>query len=80
MAIVAVSIDRRALMVSALIYVLYAFNTLFEQYGVVSLGFAFAALSIGVGLLILSIFWHRCRTVMIVRYPDWIQRRLPALQ
>lgn len=79
-AITSVSIDRRALMVSALIYVLYAFNTLLEQYGVVSLGFAFAALIIGSGLLILSAFWHNCRMLIVKHYPLWIKQRLPALQ
>jgi hypothetical protein len=67
-------------MVSALIYVLYAFNTLLEQYGVVSLGFAFAALIIGSGLLILSAFWHNCRMLIVKHYPLWIKQRLPALQ
>lgn len=79
-AIISVSIDRRALMVSALIYVLYAFNTLLEQYGVVSLGFAFAALTIGSGLLILSAFWHNCRQFIVVRYPLKLQQRLPSLK
>ncbi len=79
-AIISVSIDRRALMVSALIYVLYAFNTILEQYGVVSLGFAFAALSIGSGLLILSAFWHDCRTFIVQHYPLQIQQRLPSLR
>ena len=78
-AIISVSIDRRALMVSALIYVLYAFNAILEQYGVVSLGFAFAALSIGSGLLILSAFWHNCRELLIPRYPLWMQQRFPDL-
>ncbi|NOQ81466.1 MAG: hypothetical protein GQ548_02925 [Methylophaga sp.] len=79
-AIVSISIDRRALMVSALVYVLYAFNTLLEQYGVISLGFAFTAFSIGSGLLLLSAFWHTCRKAIIVHYPARIQNFLPSLR
>ena len=79
-ALVSISIDRRALMVSALAYVLYAFNSILELYGVVSLGFAFTAFAIGSGLLLLSAFWHRCRQAIIVHYPDFIRARLPALR
>ena len=38
--LVALAIDRRALLVSALAYVLYALNSLFETYGVVELNLA----------------------------------------
>lgn len=79
LAIISISIDRRALMVSALIYVLYVFNSVLEQYGVVSLGFAFTAFIIGSGLLLLSALWHRCRQIMIVHYPVSIQKLLPEL-
>jgi hypothetical protein len=80
LAIISISIDRRALMVSALIYVLYVFNSVLEEYGVVSLGFAFTALIIGSGLLLLSAFWHRCRQILIVHYPANIQVHLPKLR
>jgi hypothetical protein len=80
LAIISISIDRRALMVSALIYVLYVFNTVLEQYGVVSLGFAFTAFIIGSGLLLLSAYWHRCRQIVIVYYPVNIQNHLPKLR
>jgi hypothetical protein len=80
LAIISISIDRRALMVSALIYVLYVFNSVLEQYGVVSLGFAFTAFIIGSGLLLLSAFWHRCRQIIIVNYPVNIQKQLPKLR
>jgi hypothetical protein len=79
-ALISLSIDRRALMVSALAYVLYAVNSIFEQYGVVSLGFAFTAFCIGSGLLLLSAFWHACRQAVIVHYPASIQKRLPSLR
>ncbi len=79
-AIVSISIDRRAMMVSALIYVLYAFDTLLEHYGIISLGFAFTAFSIGAGLLLLSAFWHSCRKALLQLYPRFIQQQLPSLQ
>jgi len=66
-------------MVSALAYVLYTFSALLEQYGVVSLSFAFAAFSIGSGLLLLSAFWHTCREAVLHFYPGAIQDRLPPL-
>ncbi|HEC11872.1 MAG TPA: hypothetical protein ENI80_01225 [Acidiferrobacteraceae bacterium] len=79
-ALVSISINRRALMVSALAYVLYTFSALLEQYGVVSLSFAFTAFAIGSGLLLLSAFWHTCREIVLRFYPGFIQERLPPLQ
>jgi hypothetical protein len=78
-AIISITIDRRAMMVSALIYVLYAFNSVLEQYGIVSLGFAFTAFGIGSGLLLLSAFWHGCRKALIPLLPVKIISKLPAL-
>lgn len=79
-ALVSLCIDRRALMVSALAYVLYAFSGLLEQYGVVSLGFAITALLIGAALLTLSAFWHVCRVAVLRRIPPAWQAQLPPLQ
>lgn len=77
--IVSLIIDRRALMVSALVYVLYAFSMLLEKYGVVDLGFAFAALLIGSGLLILSAFWHPSRAFLIKMFPLKLQKGLAPI-
>ncbi len=76
-AIVSLSIDRRALMVSALIYVLYTFSDLLQQYGMVSLGFAIAAFVIGSGLLLLSAFWHPARVHVLKLLPAPLRERLP---
>lgn len=73
---VSLCIDRRALMVSALVYVIYAFSTLLEQYGVVSLSFAITALVIGSALLLLSAFWHASRIQVLRRIPHTVQRWL----
>lgn len=80
LAIISISIDRRALMVSALMYVLYVFNSVLQQYGVVSLGFAFTAFIIGSGLLLLSAYWHRCRQIIIRYYPEKIKKHLPSIR
>lgn len=79
-AIVSLSIDRRALMVSALIYVLYTFSDLLRQFGVVSLGFAIAAFVIGSGLLLLSAFWHPARAYVVGLLPQRLRQRLPPLR
>ncbi len=74
------AIDRRALMVSALAYVLYAFSALLKQYGVVSLSFAITALAIGSALLLLSAFWHPSRAFVLKLFPPAIQERLAPLK
>lgn len=76
-AVVSLAIDRRALMVSALAYVFYAFGTLFQSYGMVSLGFALTALLIGSGLLMLSAFWQTSRGVVLGMLPASLRARLP---
>ncbi len=78
-ALLSISIDRRAMMVSALAYVLYAFNTLLQEYGVISLSFAFAALMIGGALLLMSAFWHTCREFVLGFYPAAVREYLPPL-
>lgn len=79
LAMVSLLIDRRALMVSALIYVMYAINTLMDSVGNVSLNFALTALLIGSMLLMLSAFWHTCRTPLVKHLPLSLQQRLPVL-
>lgn len=76
MAFIALCINRRALMVSALAYVLYVFSTVLKQYGVVSLNLAIAALIIGSALLLLSAFWHTSRAYALRLLP--IAARAPA--
>lgn len=75
----AIAIDRRALLVSALAYVLWALNDLFERFGAVELSFAFTALIIGSALLLLSAFWHSARTSVVRALPGGLQARLPVL-
>ncbi|MES2338159.1 MAG: hypothetical protein V4537_08695 [Pseudomonadota bacterium] len=60
-AFVALAVDRRALLVSSLAYVLYALFSLFQTAGAVELSAAFTGLVIGSALLLLSAFWHTAR-------------------
>jgi hypothetical protein len=75
----ALAIDRRALLVSALAYVLYALNNLFQNYGVVELSVAFTALVIGSALLLLSAFWHQARRIVVGTLPEALHSYLPVL-
>ena len=75
----ALAIDRRALLVSALAYVLYALSSLFKQFGAVELNVALTALVIGSVLLLLSAYWHQARRLIVTRLPSTLQARLPEL-
>ncbi|WP_076071196.1 hypothetical protein [Sphingomonas montana] len=77
--IVALAVDRRALMVSALFYVLYALATLFREFGAISLNLALTGLVIGSALLLLSAFWHSARAAIVNRLPNHLRRRLPTV-
>ena len=73
----ALTIDRRALMVSALAYVLYALNALFEEMGAIGTNVALAALVIGSALLLLSAFWHTARAFLVDQLPARWRAKLP---
>ena len=75
----ALAIDRRALLVSALAYVLYALSELFKQVGAVELNIALTALVIGSALLLLSAYWHQARSMVVRKLPEALQSKLPNL-
>jgi len=77
--VAALAIDRRALLVSALAYVLYALTELFTQIGAVELSVALTALVIGSALLLLSAYWHQARRLVVARLPHALQGKLPLL-
>src|SRR5574343_327032 len=79
-AVLSLAIDRRALMVSALAYVLYAFSQLLQTAGLECAGLAVAGLLIGGGLLTLSAFWQRCRSALLPHLPARWLAGLPALK
>jgi hypothetical protein len=76
----ALAIDRRALLVSALAYVLFALISLFREFGAVELNIALAAFVIGSGLLLLSAFWHGVRRSIVRPLPPRLQARLPVTE
>jgi hypothetical protein len=75
----ALAIDRRALLVSALAYVLYALNALFREFGAVELNVALTALVIGSALLMLSAFWTQARAAVVRPLPASLRERLPLV-
>ena len=78
-AFIALAVDRRALLVSSLAYVLYAMYSLFQTAGAVELSAAFTALVIGSALLSLSAFWQPMRKV-VVGMLGGVANRLPPVQ
>ncbi|MCH4893902.1 MULTISPECIES: hypothetical protein [unclassified Sphingomonas] len=78
-AIVALAVDRRALLVSSLAYVLYALYALFRSAGAVELGTAFTGLVIGSALLTLSAFWQPMRRLVVARLGS-LSHTLPPTQ
>ncbi|EME67955.1 hypothetical protein H261_20834 [Paramagnetospirillum caucaseum] len=78
LAVVALAVDRRALLVSALAYVLYAATALFEAAGSSAEAFALTALVVGSLLLSLSAFWHHVRRLVLTALPAPLRHRLPA--
>lgn len=78
-AFVALAVDRRALLVSSLIYVLWAMYALFQATGAVELAAALTALVIGSALLLLSAFWQPVRRT-VVGLLGGLEERLPPTQ
>ncbi|EAQ30744.1 hypothetical protein NAP1_08190 [Erythrobacter sp. NAP1] len=78
--LLALAIDRRALLVSALAYVLFALTFLFREFGAVELNFALTALVIGSALLSLSAFWQPIRRSVVAALPGNVQASLPATE
>ena len=79
LAVVALAIDRRALMVSALVYVLYALSSLIKSSGAVDLSFGLTALIIGSALLLLSAFWTAARRQVVGWLPGDLALKLPVV-
>lgn len=78
--LVALAIDRRAMLVSALAYVLIALTLLFRTAGVIELNVALTALVIGSALLLLSAFWHPVRAMVVRPLPAGLSARLPMTE
>ena len=78
-AVIALTIDRRALLVSALAYVLFALASLFRTYGAVQLNTALTALVIGSALLTLSAWWAMLRKALVERLPAGLRDYVPGV-
>jgi len=74
---VALAIDRRALLVSGLAYVVAAAGSLVGPGGALGLGWIATALVIGSALLSLSAFWSAMRRAVLARLSPDLARRLP---
>ena len=79
LALISIAVDRRAIMVSALIYVVFALSSLLNNYGMLSYSFAITGVCIGASLLLLSAFWQNSRQAVLKWVPQSIQLRLPEL-
>ncbi|MBT4837689.1 MAG: hypothetical protein HON94_10130 [Methylococcales bacterium] len=77
--LISLIIDRRILMVSSLIYVLYAVNQLLETVGHISDSIAISGIIISFSLLLLSGFWHKLRHQLIKFSPEIIQSKVPPI-
>ena len=78
-AAVALAVDRRALLVSGLAYVLAALYALFRSAGAIELGAALTAFVIGSALLSLSAFWQPMRRAVVAALSPSLRRRLPPV-
>jgi len=76
---VSIAIDRRALMVSSLAFVPYAFSGLLQVYGMVSLSLAVSGVFIGSMLLLLSAYWYKVRQLVVGALPGRLRCYLPTL-
>ena len=76
--VVALAIDRRALLVSALAYVIYAIQALVTAGGALDMSLALTALVIGGFLVLLSAAWRPIRARVIALLPGTVTMRLPV--
>lgn len=79
MTLISLVIDRRAFMVSSLVYVIYALSNIMENIGGISYGFALTGALMGGVLLLLSGFWQVSRKVLIEKLPQKITNNVPVI-
>ncbi|MGE3831841.1 MAG: hypothetical protein AB7F76_12675 [Parvibaculaceae bacterium] len=78
LSIVALIVDRRALLVSSLAYLAYAMAALIANVGWQSSTAAIAILAVGVVVLALSVLWKPLRAVVLMPLPEALRRRVPV--
>lgn len=79
MTFISVAVDRRAFMVSSLVYVIYAISNLLKVYGAVGHSFSLTGVIIGSALLLLSAFWHSTRARVVTLLPSSVRGYLPEV-
>jgi hypothetical protein len=73
----ALIVDRRAVLVSALFYVVVAIGVIVKTDGQVGNSIAVSGLVIGGLLLAMSVFWRDLRAMLLSRIPAYMRIRLP---
>jgi len=74
-------VDRRVLILSSLVYVLYALSDLFAYYGKFEGdSAAFIGVLVGGILLLLSVFWRDARRGALFLTPAFVKRYVPAVK
>jgi hypothetical protein len=79
LALVALVVDRRAILVSSLSYLAYAAGTLIAATGIQSPSFAVSTLAVGAIVLMLSAAWRPLRRAFMGLLPEGLRARLPAV-
>lgn len=77
--LIALAVDRRALLVSGLVYVIYALGTVVQSGADPGTGFMITALVVGGSLVLLAAAWGRARRTVIRGLPADLQALLPPV-
>lgn len=77
LAAVAVLVDRRAMLVSGLVYAGVASGSLIRRIGITDMGLPVTLLILGTFVLVLSAGWTPLRTFILARLPHGFAERLP---
>ena len=75
--LISIVLDRRAFMIIALGYSVYAANVIFAVSGFDQFPFAVSAFSIGGSLLLLSVMWHPARRTAMKALPERLKAYFP---
>ena len=78
MGVVALIVDRRALLVSGLLYLVLAVGGLIGEVVATGMDFEVSSFFIGAVLLLLSVFWKAARASLLAKLPAAWQAGLPA--
>jgi hypothetical protein len=76
---VALVVDRRALLVSSLIYLGYALSTIFGKQVFGAEGAGLSVLAVGSTVLLLSVAWKPLRRLLVTNLPTQIQNQVPLI-